>query len=107
MRPRKQHACADDVDVERREPMRACRRERIVDIGTGDVDQHVDAPEAPVRRLNTGAHRVVVGEVGFGEHRALAQRGRERAASLGVRRLQDSRNDARRAVGRFRLLIVG
>ena len=66
MRPRRlhQHHRADDVDVERLQPVGARRLRAVVEIGAGDIDQIVEAAGRFDRRRHQRGDVGVAGDVG-------------------------------------------
>src|SRR5262249_47319727 len=69
---------ADDVDVERGEPVGARRREAVVEVRAGEVDEPVETAEPRDDGLDKGGELVVRGGVRVPEERALAELGCER-----------------------------
>ena len=68
---------ADEVDVERLEPVRARRGEALVQIGAGEVDEPVDATEPADRGLDESGDVSVARDVRPQEQHPLAELGRE------------------------------
>ena len=113
-----QHRRADDVDVQRLEPVRAARCEAVVEIRAREVDKEVDAAEALGGRSDERADLVVVANVGCREEDRLPELPLQSGAALGVdvgdgdvrsglaEGANDTRADQRRAAGDHRRLAV-
>ncbi len=69
---------ADEVHVERREPVGARRGEPLVEVGAGEIDERIDAAEARDDVVHERRDLVVVRDVGAPEERPLAELGGER-----------------------------
>ena len=76
------HHRARDVDVQRLEPVGARRREALVDVRAGEVDEEVDAAEARGRRGGELLELRVVADVGGGEQHRVAELVHQPAAAV-------------------------
>ena len=89
-----QRDAADDVHVERREPVRAARCEAVVQVRAREVDERVEAAEALDGVVDDGCDLVVMRDVGVPERRR-ARRARPRAPRPARRRCRRPRPPSR------------
>jgi hypothetical protein len=94
-----EHGHAHQVDVERRQPVRALRRQPLIEIRTREIDQDVDAAEALHRERDAGRDLIILGDVGQAEFHAVSEPLGHGIAVLGV----DVGDDHARARGEQRL----